>query len=99
MTPEFEHAVLEYESLKRKEKEIKLRLDELKPTLLEGIEDDQEINAINGIITKKRGKVSWIYTQETQDRITALESIKKEEQRTGDAKEKYGEPFIEYRSN
>lgn len=95
MNDEQKSALLEYEELKIQEKEIKARIDELKPTVLEVVPEGAKINARNGHFELKK-RDNWKYSEEINNQESALKEAKAEAVAKGEAT---NNPtfFVEYR--
>lgn len=83
-----------YEDLKRTVKKAEEELKELKPLLAEHVPEDTEVSTGTAIFTLSKGKPRWKYS----DAINELSSELKEQQgvaqKTGQAEQVYGKPFI-----
>lgn len=74
--------LLEYESLKMREREIKERLEELKPEVLPLIPRDKKVEMRHGefyVTVRKK----WTYSSQTQQKEKELKEVKKNEEREG----------------
>ncbi len=98
MTPEVKAMFLEYAETKEAIADLELKLEELKPQLIDLIPDDTKIDAGTGVFTRGYRKV-WRYTQATKELEAQLKETKKEEEQTGIASFTNGDPFITYRKN
>lgn len=96
MTSEAKALFLEYAETKEAIADLELKLEELKPQLIDLIPDETKIDAGTGIFTRGYRKV-WRYTQSTQDLEAQVKEAKKEEEQTGVASFSHGDPFITYR--
>lgn len=96
MTPEAKALFLEYAEAKEAIADLELKIEELKPQLIDLIPDETKIDAGTGVFTRGYRKV-WRYTQPTQELEARLKDAKKEEEQTGVASFTNSEPFITYR--
>jgi len=87
--------LLEYEELKIEAKRIAVRIDELKPEVLEIIGEEEKVNCKHGFIERK-SRPKWTYTPETTKLGLDLKDVQKEEVAKGLAT---NDPtiFVEYR--
>jgi len=95
MNEEQKQALLEYEELKLQEKQIKSRLDELKPFILEVVPEATKVNATEGFFERKK-RDNWTFGPDIQ----AHEQSLKDEKAAAIAKgEATNNPtyYIEYR--
>lgn len=77
MEDSVKEAMLEYEELKIKEKEIGLRLEELKEVILPAM-GDEPINARSGVFEIKK-RTSWKYSPELVNKQGEVKKLEKEE--------------------
>lgn len=77
MTDEVKDAMLEYEELKIKEKEIGVQLEELKKIILPAM-GDEPINARSGVFEIKK-RTSWKYSPELVNRQEEVKKLEKDE--------------------
>jgi hypothetical protein len=97
MNDEQKRAFLEYEELKIQEKEIKSRLEDLKPLILEVVPEETKVNAMQGYFERKK-RDNWTFGPDIQ----AHEQSLKDEKAAAIAKgEATNNPtfYIEYRQN
>ena len=97
MEQSFKEALREYEELKLASKEMEVRMDELKPIILEGIEDDQKIETDNGAFTIVK-KPKYYYSEEHDMKAKELKDMEKKEVQTGVASVEYSR-FVMYKEH
>lgn len=95
MNEELKNDLLAYEDLKIEEKELKVRIDELKEKILPYIGEDEKINCIKGVIEIKK-RDNWTFSPETQNFENQLKDKKADEIARGIATSK-PTMFMEYR--
>lgn len=88
-------ALREYEEVKLAMKELEGRLDELKPIILEDMEDDQKVEAQNGVFTIVK-KPKYTYSEFHDEKAKELKTIEKEEVAKGIARVEYTR-FVMYK--
>lgn len=85
-----------YEELKLEEKAIKERLDELTGELMDHVNEDEKLQAVHGSFTKGK-RVSYLYSEELQQKEEELKAEKKHEEIEGTAQPKKVTYFLQYR--
>jgi len=97
MNEEQKQVLLEYEELKLQEKQIKSRLDELKPVVLEVVPEETKVNVTDGYFERKK-RDNWTFGPDIQ---THEQSLKDEKAAAIAKGEATNNPtfYIEYRQN
>lgn len=72
----------EYESLKLEEKKIKERLDELKPSIIEAVPEDKEIQLTYGFI-KVQNRSTWKFSPAVDEAKKEVKKLEAEEKAKG----------------
>jgi hypothetical protein len=97
MTPTQKALFTTYEELKRTIADLESKCDEIKPQLITLIPADTKIETGTGTFSLSSRKV-WVYSSETTSLETEVKERKKEEEQTGIATAKDGEPFIVFKA-
>lgn len=72
-----------YEQLAKDKKKIEEKMDELKPEILEELQDDQTIARPDGGRFSVGYRANWKYSEELEEKLNEIEALQKEEQIEG----------------
>jgi len=86
-------ALLRYEEAKLKIKEYEAVVEELKPTILQLVPDDTNVQTEKGYFFLQR-KAKWKYTPQTEAIEKDLKERKKDEEAKGDATAEYSRILV-----
>ena len=89
--------LLEYEELKMEAKKLAVRIDELKPEVLEIIGEEEKVNCKHGFIERK-SRPKYTYSPDTTKLALDLKDTQKEEVAKGIATDN-PTYFVEYRQD